>query len=343
MRAANRRILCAAVPPILALLLVAGAAAARTPVVLHPAVGESVDRAEASRWGLFPGLPDLVEARFLALEAGGYLACIELAGEGDDRLRERFIPRDVWEGWRARLEAGEPVDGIGDPPPADAGAVWPEIALPESPPAPPLPAAPDTLVRLSDSDWITLVDLGYKHSTTRFGDYFTDMLLLGVAVGKPVNAWLTPTLGIQFALGDLQDDFEAATANGKSAHYAFELGLQAHALLSERTGVYLGIAGGYYIRSLRWGGTIYYSYYDVYETGSLVREQSDWGGAARAGLRWRLSPRGARPRLLDLSVRYESYSAERSVLVVDSETGAGYTAEDRDVWLSVSLGLVVGL
>lgn len=325
------------------LLLAAAAPAADTPVILHPVVGKTIDAEEAARWGLFPDLPDLVEARFFTLPAGGFLARLRLDGTGEDRLRERSVPRAVWEDWRARIAAGEPVDGAGAPPPVGAHAVWPEAPLPPPDPAAPLPtAAPDTLVPLSDASWITLVDVGYKHSTTRFGDYFTDMLMLGVAVGRPLNDWIVPTLGFQAGLGDLQDDFEALTGNGKSAHYAFELGVQLRAPLGERAGAYLGVAGGYYMRSLRWGGTLYYSYYDVYETGSFVREQSDWGGSVRLGLRWRLADRGAKPRLLDLSLRYEQYRAEPSVLE-DPVSGTLFTAEDHDAWVSLSLGLVVGL
>ena len=96
------------------------------------------------------------------------------------------------------------------------------------------------------------------------------------------------------------------------------------------------------MRSLRWGGTIYYSYLDVYESGSLVREQSDWGGAARLGLQRQLGSPGTRPRLLDFSVRYEQYGAESSVLE-NSQTGSVFTAGDTDGWLSISLGLIVGI
>ncbi len=326
-----------------ALLLPAVAAAAGTPVILHPVVGETVDRVEAERWGLFPDLPDLAEATFEALPAGGFLARLRLENGEAGHLRERFVPRAVWDRWRACLEAGEPVDVAGAPPPPGEHAVWPEAPLPAPAEAPPaLPAAPDTLVPLSDADWVTLVDVGYKHSTTRFRDYFTDMLLFGVAVGRPLNDWLMPTIGFQTGLGDLQDDFEDVTGNGKSAHYAFELGLLVRAPLGERIDVHAGVAGGYYMRSLRWGGTLYYGYYDIYQTGSFVREQSDWGGAARLGLRWRLGGPGVRPRLLDLSLRYEQYHAEASVLE-DPSTGEMFMAEDRDAWVSLSLGLVVGL
>ncbi|MBU0743660.1 hypothetical protein KKA85_14665, partial [bacterium] len=221
--------------------------------------------------------------------------------------------------------------------------VWPEAPLPDTGAAPPpLPAPPDTTVPLSATTWLTLVDVGYKHSTTSFGDYFTDMLLLGVAVGYPLSDWFVPTIGFQAGIGDLQDDFEELTGNGKSAHYAIELGAQLRAPLAAGTDVYLGLAGGYYMRSLRWGGTLYYGYLDIYESGSLVRELSDWGGSARFGLQRRLSARGAKPRLLDLSVRYESYGAEASLLE-NPETGTMFTAADRDIWVGVTLGLIMGI
>jgi len=326
-----------------ALLLCAATAAAGEPVALHAAVGESLDREEARRWGLFPDLPDLREAVFEAAPGGGFLARIRVDGPDGPRLLERNVPRAVWESWRACLDRGEPVDGEGAPPVPGAAAVWPEAPLPESAHAPPpLPAPADTTYPLSSSDWVTLVDVGYKHSTTRFGDYFTDMLLLGVAVGYPLSDWFVPMIGFQAGIGDLQDDFEAITGNGKSAHYALELGALLRAPLTGDTRVYLGLAGGYYMRSLRWGGTFYYSYYDIYESGSLVRELSDWGGSARFGVQLRLSSRAAKPRLLDLSVRYERYGAEASLLE-NPDTGETFLAEDRDIWVGVSLGLIVGL
>lgn len=325
------------------LALCAAPAVAGEPVALHETVGESVDREEARRWGLFPDLPGLRLAVFEASPSGGFLARLHVDGPEGPRLLERNVPRAVWESWRDCLDRGEPVDGEGAPPVPGAAAVWPEAPLPEAAPAPPpLPAAADTMYPLSSSDWVTLVDVGYKHSTTRFGDYFTDMLLLGLAVGYPLSDWFVPTLGFQAGIGDLQDDFEDITGNGKSAHYAFELGTLLRAPLTGNTRIYLGIAGGYYMRSLRWGGTFYYSTYNVYQSGSWVRELSDWGGSARCGVQLRLGSRGAKPRLLDLSVRYERYGAEASLLS-NPDTGELFLAEDHDIWVGVSLGLIVGL
>jgi len=316
---------------------------AAPPVPLHAAVGDTLDRGEARLWGLFPDVPDLDWAVFQAAPTGGFIARLRLAGPDGPRIRERNVPRAEWMSWRDSLDRGEPVAAAGAPPAPTGTAVWPEAPLPGAGTAPPpLPAPPDTTVPIAAARWLTLVDVGYKHSTTRFGDYFTDMLALGVAVGRPLSDWFVPTLGLRVGVGDLVDDFEAITGNGKSAHYALELGALLRAPLSGRTDVCLGLAGGYYMRSLRWGGTYYYSYLDVYESGSLVRELSDWGGSARIGLQWRLGARGAKPKLLDLSIRYETCGAEASLLE-NPDTGAVFTAEDRDVWIGVSLGLVVGI
>jgi len=331
----------------MAVVILAGttiaAAGVAAPIPLHPLIGDTLDREEAARWGLFPDLPDLDHATFHIVPTGGFVARLYLAGPDGPSRRERHVPRTVWDAWRDRLDAGESAGGVGVPPTPGARAVWPETPLPVGLAAPPpLPASPDTIIPLSAANWITLVDVGYKHSTPSFGDYFTDMLHLGVAVGRPLSDWFVPTLGFTAAIGDMNDDFEAITGNGKTAHYAIELGAQFRAPLGERAGIYLGLAGGYYIRSLRWGGMIYYSDLGIYESGTFVREQSDWGGAARFGLQKRLGSPGTRPRLLDLSVRYEQYRAEASLLV-DPETGDTFMAADTDAWVSITLGFIVGI
>jgi len=270
-----RAILVAALVPCASLIVFcapASAVQAAEPVILHEAVGDTLSRDEALRWGLFPDVPELRLVVFRIAPTGGYVARLHLDGPDGPRLRERNVPYSVWESWRDCLDRGVPVDGEGAPPVPGAAALWPEACLPDLGEAPPpLPAPPDTTLPLSAADWVTLVDVGYKHSTTRFGDYFTDMLLLGVAVGYPLRDWFVPTIGFQVGIGDLQDDFEELTGNGKSAHYALELGVQLRAPLAAETDVYLGLAGGYYMRSLRWGGTLYYSYLDVYESGAFLR------------------------------------------------------------------------
>lgn len=325
-------------------LVSAATAAADAPaavVPLHAAVGDTVDAGEAARWGLFPDVPGLVSAVFAPGPRGGFLARLTVAGDPPGAHRERNVPRSQWDGWRRSLDAGEPVSGA--PPEVNRDtAVWPEVPLPTdvarpAGPRPGLPVPDDG----PPGRWLLLTDLGWKHATTAFGDYFTDMLRVSVALGLPLGENFLATAGLQLGLGDLQDDFEDLTDNGRAAHYGIELGARALLPVGERTDAVLGVRGGYYLRSLRWGGTLFWGYGTVYQSGSLVREMSDWGGGLDVGLRRRLGGADSR-RWLAATLHAETCAAD-PVLLQDAVSGDQLIADDHDDWIGVSVGLVVGI
>ena len=67
----------------------AAAVAAEPTVALHAAVGDTLSRDEALRWGLFPDASDLRLAVFRAAPTGGYIARLHLDGPAGPRIRER--------------------------------------------------------------------------------------------------------------------------------------------------------------------------------------------------------------------------------------------------------------
>ena len=96
------------------------------------------------------------------------------------------------------------------------------------------------------------------------------------------------------------------------------------------------------MRALRWGGQVFLGYDGYYETGTAVRELQDWGYTLRVGLEWDLKPHGEKLRLLDVGLRYEGLPGE-NVLFEDSVNGVRITGGDRDAWLGLHIGLVMGL
>jgi len=310
-------------------------------LVLHPAVGEVVDADEAARWGLFDDVPGLRQIVFVRTAAGVLTARITVAGDQGVVLRERNVPAKVWEAWRADLAAGDVVSASLPQPPE--GLVWPETALRIDDVEPvdelPIIAVEDAVL---ENTWVMLLDVGYKHSSTRFGDFFTDMMMMDMGVGYAVSERFTPFLAFQAGFGDLKDDFEDLAGDGKSAVYSFELGTRFTAPLSRRLDATASLAGGYYMRSLRWGGTVFLGPYGYVQGGAAVREFADWGGSLRLGFQYALSVSDGRARYLDVGVRIERYGADEIVLS-DPVTGAALLADDYDLWTGVTVGLVFGL
>lgn len=317
-------------------------------VPLSPAVGDTVSAAEAERWGLFPDVSGLRWAVFVPGNSGGFTARLSVAGDPPGAVRERYIPREVWEEWRRRMDAGERVTAA--KPPAAPDGVWPEVPLPPPPekPANPPAGAPGEGGPPGEGPhhgpsgrWLFVVDLGVKHPTTRFRDYFTDMFESSFALGLPLGRHFIASFGLQAAVGDLPDAFEKLTANGRSTHYAIELGGDVLLPAGASTDLVVGLRGGYYMRALRWGGALFWGYNGLYQSGSLVRELSNWGGGARLGLRHVLGD-PARRRWLDVSLHYETYAADPTLLE-NPESGLVLSAGDRDTWVGLTVGMVLGI
>jgi len=328
---------------ILVLLTAAASAVRAAPTVLRltPAAGDTLRAEELRRWGLFPDLPRAVSAVFLRTEAGGIVARIAEPGLGGPLVRERSIDAATFRAWTDALAAGRRPEPFAPPPP---GAVWPERPLdPDAVAPPPLPPAPGDLRTGHAGDWVMRLNAGWKHCQTGFSEFFTDMAMVQMDIGYAVSDRVLPFFGFQTGFGDLTSELEAITGNGKSAVYAFELGLLLDLPLSDRTSVTLSGAGGYYMRSLRWGGDDFLTLYGTYDYGAaLVRELSDWGGSAGVGLRRRLGDRVGPPVFLQAGVRVEAYGADPSLLY-DPVSDIEIRAPDHDRWLTASIGFTFAL
>ena len=112
------------------------------------------------------------------------------------------------------------------------------------------------------------------------------------AIPSP-TAW-SALLNFAAGFGDMRGDFEASFGDGRANTFAFNLGVLVRQPLSRRASLYLEADGGYYIRSLMWGG----AFYDPISgevTDGLVLEQQNWGGrpagrACSCSARTRTSP-----------------------------------------------------
>ncbi len=305
-----------------------------------PAIGDTIDAAAVRRWGLFPDIEGIRWVVVLPARWGGYLAHIEVDGPAGRELRLRYLPADLWERWRREMAAGGPVTAMRLPPPP-AGAVWPEVPLPPPPPetTPPARTGPPPSLR---GRWLLVLEGGWQRSTTRFHDYFTDGGLIILGVGYGVSRRVIPFLDFQVGFGDQDDDFERLAGDGRSDFYAVELGTRLLTPLTDRTSLRLDLAGGYYMRALRWGGDLFVGPDGLYRGASFVREFDDWGGSVALGLQWRIRPGARQPHYLTCGIRYDFFGADPLVLM-NPETGEALLADDHDRWLGVTFGLLVGL
>ncbi len=336
-------------------------ARAAQPVRIHEAVGDTLDAAEAASFGLFADEPGLRDVVLLPAPWGGYLARLRLATAAGPVVRERNVTTASLREWRARIDAvlggaaaapagadslGAPPDSLRPPVAAsDRVKVWPE--------APPPPArAPRPAARLDAerggggaraakaSRWLLGAGLGYRHCLTDYRDFFTDQGLFEVVVSHRLTPSLAPWFAFQVGFGDIQDDFEELSEDGRSALYALELGLTARTRWGERSWLYAGAGGGYYMRSLRWGGELFISSEGYLTSGTLAWELRNWGFSLRTGFQAVLGARGPRERAIDVQLRYDDYgSAELSPFGPDHELYAA----GRDRWIALSVSLVTRL
>ena len=356
-----------------------GRAEPETPVAFHPAIGDTLDAREAARFGLFADEPGLRAAVLLPAPWGGYLARLTLDTPAGPVTRERNVPTAMLREWRERVTrllaapvvAAAPVDTAAASPAGAAPAggdsltvaadsaiapaatpapatparprVWPEVPLPAPRPGPPgLGLAPPVVAAPVPARWLVTAGLGYRHCASDFNTFFTDMGQIEVAVSRRIGGTFQPYASFVYGFGDIQDDFEAVSENGRSALYALELGLLARAPVSRRAHAYVGLGGGYYMRSLRWGGEEFLGTDGYMYGGTLVLELQDWGGSVRVGLQLALPPagKGKKERLLDFQLRLEEY-ARSSFEPFDDDSG--FSVAGRDRWIAFSVSLLTGL
>ncbi len=238
-------------------------------------------------------------------------------------------------------------DSLAAPAPAPAlfarPRVWPEVPLPASRPSPPgLGIVPPGATAPVVARWLVTAGLGYRHCGSDFNRFFTDMGQIEVAVTHRIGRTFQPYAAFVYGFGDIQDDFEAVSENGRSALYALEMGLLARAPVSRRAHAYFGLGGGYYMRSLRWGGEQFLGSDGYLYGGTIVLELQDWGGSARVGLQLALPASGKekKERLLDFQLRLEEYARSSfEPFGADSD----FKAVGRDRWIALSVSLLTGL
>ena len=210
--------------------------------------------------------------------------------------------------------------------------VWPEVPLP--PPGPRRPGAGEAGPRYPRyaSRWLTLLEVGYRQNTTSFDEFFTGMVQFGLAFGYTVNERFLPYASFTVGFGDIRRDFEAIAGDGRANIYNLALGLTGRQPVSRRGSLYAGVEGGYFARTLQWGGVFQNPYTGALSDG-YVLEQQDWGVAFRLGF----TLQRAHPdklRVWDLGVTYQITPADRWEYYGDDR---GFVGDGRDAWLAISL------
>jgi hypothetical protein len=362
---------------LLVCLVIAGgvraAAPAAAPVALHQAVGDTLDAREAARFGLFADEPGLRWAVVLPAPWGGTIVRLSLATLSGTVIRERNLPTARLRAWRSRIDAviaggavapdstafapgavvavgdtlAAATDTLGAVAPrvvARHVPVWPEVPLPPARPRPPGldGIGPGGAVPAAPARWLVATGIGYRHCGSDFGRFFTDMGLIEIAVTHRLGRSFSPYAAFQYGFGDIQDAFEAVSQNGRSAIYGLEMGLITRAPVSRGAHAYFGFGGGYYMRSLRWGGEPFVGADGVYYGGTLIRELQNWGVAAKLGVQLALpaTGKGKKERLLDIQLRLEDYARSSfEPFGADSELRAA----GRDRWYALSVSLLTGL
>jgi hypothetical protein len=363
----------------------AGLAADQDPVPLHPAVGDTLEAAEAERFGLFGDVDGLESAVFFPAPWGGYLARLQLAPARETVWRERNVPSQTWRSWQTRIEGilagttvpeatgetpGDPgvaaaavADPAADPPAvneepppsgpfvspdavaADSAAVvlpghrarikvWPEVPLP--PQRARVVRADSVLLGYPELSgrWFVLLEGGYRRNISDFSNYFTDMGVLALTWGRMFGR-LMPFFAMEVGFGDIDDDFEAISGDGRSNVYNFALGLLARQPISRSLQLYGSGAFGYFIRSLQWSPLSPIEF-GAFPNG-FVLEQQDFGGAFRFGLLWQRKT-AAKPRFFDIGVGLQTTPADEWAFKgPEDDSPIRIRAADRDTWITVSI------
>ena len=187
-------------------------------------------------------------------------------------------------------------------------------------------------------EWVALIETGLRLDMSGFNAFFTPMGQIGLAFGYGVTETFLPHLGFHAGFGDMRGDFEDSFGDGRTNVFGFTLATLLRQPVSERGSLYAQVGGGYYIRSLYWGG----AFYDP-ATGRVtegrVLEQKDFGVSARVG--WLLSrPHPSRPRFLDVGLGLETMSADQWAFWNED---AFFEASGHDTWIVLTVRFWDGL
>ncbi len=332
-----------------AVLLVAGPLVAETwppppetaAVLLHQDLPETLDRAWIERLDLFPGVAGLQSVRFGQAPWGSVLARLEVSEDGGEvRIIVRSLAGETWRELQQRAQlvaAGEPLPPrapvVEEPdvdPLAEARA-WPETPPPPSAPlaAASGPTGGPVPVR---GKWLALVEAGVRTNVSSFETFFTPMGQVGVAFAYGASERFLPGVSFGAGFGDMQSDFEDEFGDGRANSFSVTLTALLRQPIASRHSLYVEGGGGFFLRSLFWGGSFYNPTTGDVTQGRVV-EQSDFGWTARVG--WMLSrnhPR--RPRFLDVGLGFQSSSADPWIFTGAEKT---YFASGRDTWVFLTV------
>ena len=346
---------------LLAVIIPANASARKSeqPVPLYPGLPDKLDAADAQRYGLYSDVADLQELWFVPAPWGGYLVRLRVAGPEGERLLERNVPQSKWVTMRQQVAAvrdgaeAPPVTGVagvaanttgGDG--GDGGAttdttrvvpqrvlVWPEVGLPPAPPPRPhLAEGGQTNYPRVGGRWVSLLEVGVRSNVSSFRDFFTEQVCFGMQFGYTVTDYLMPFLGFDVGFGDIRSDFEKLAGDGRANTYNFTVGVLGRAAAGRRTAFYTSVAGGYFARTMQWGGTFYDPNFGSVTDG-FVLEQQHWGIAMRAGLQFQQS-HARRLRSFDIGITVQITPAERWDYYNEQMRFVG---DLSDTWVSLSI------
>lgn len=298
---------------------------AQVEVQLHPDLPVVLDRVWLERLAVFP---DADRVSFSRTAWGGVVATL-------DDSRQRMLPDSEWADLRERaaivVAGGQPQPSAKLPPKTGSLYAWPEIPLEATAIVAPPPAAMAGYPALG-GQWQALLEAGVRSNVTSFDEFFTPMGTIGVGFGYPVNNRVVGLLNFAAGFGDMRGDFEEQFGDGRANTFSFNFGLLLRQPLTRGTSFYVEADGGYYIRSLMWGGTFIDPVSGEIAQG-LVLEQQNWGSGLRAGvLIQRRHP--DRPRFLDFGLSVHTSPADRWEFWTDEQR---FTATDRDTWVSFTV------
>jgi len=207
---------------------------------------------------------------------------------------------------------------------------WPEI------PIPPQPQKglhqPDEIYPDLDKRWLMQVGGGWQHNVGPQKEFFTDMVQLNLAVGKPVTEHLLPFVSCELGFGGLEESLEKMTGEGRATSLGVKAGLLGSLDLTKRHRYYASVAAGYFSRSMLWGET-----YRDPETGESSNGETitmgHWGISLRTGFLFQLS-HGTKTRFVDLGVGLQLSPADKLLF---QGIGNTMTGSEEDAWLTITL------
>ncbi len=329
------------IPLWLVLLLPAVACGAQTVVPLHADMPDTLNAQQVSRLELFPDLTGVDSVWFEREAWGGIIAHIKLHWKYLEKNQERSVPSDRWLEMRQAavavlagedpepsrfLQDEELYDEQNIPQPVQA---WPEFpvrnrTLPEELRAenagPHYPSM--------GGQWLVNGGVGYQHNISSYGEYFTDMAVFHLGFARALSNNIIPCGGFTVGLGDLTSEYENLVGDGRGSNYSAMVGVMLRAPTSRKTSVYAAGQGGYFRRSMQWGGL-----FTDPETGDRVdgyaRESGGWGFSAQLGL-LRQKSHASKARYFDFNIGLMWGEADPWQ---DIGPDAQFSASGNDTWL----------